>query len=77
MGIEVLLGSRVDAIDREGVLVGERRIAARTVLWAADVAASAAAKWLEADGDSAGAFEWGLISARRTFLTFLRLGILR
>jgi hypothetical protein len=28
-------------------------------------------------GDSAGAFEWGLISARRTFLTFLRLGILR
>ena len=54
LGIEVLLGSRVDAIDSDGVLVGERRIAAKTVLWAAGVAASPAATWLEADADSAG-----------------------
>jgi len=52
LGIEVLLYSRVDAIDGEGVLVGQRRIAAKTVLWAASVAASSAARWLEADADS-------------------------
>jgi NADH dehydrogenase FAD-containing subunit/uncharacterized membrane protein YphA (DoxX/SURF4 family) len=59
LGIEVLLGSRVDAIDREGVSVGQRRIAARTVLWAAGVAASPAAKWLEAAADSAGRIRVG------------------
>ena len=59
LGIEVLLGSRVDAIDGDGVLVGERRIAARTVLWAAGVAASPAAKWLEVDADSAGRIQVG------------------
>jgi len=59
LSIEVLLSSRVDAIDSEGVLVGERRIAARTVLWAAGVAASPAAKWLAADADSAGRIRVG------------------
>jgi len=59
LGIEVLLGSRVDVIDRDGVWVGERRITARTVLWAAGVAASPAAKWLEADADSAGRIRVG------------------
>jgi putative oxidoreductase len=59
LGIEVLLGSRVDAVDRDGVLVGERRIAAKTVLWAAGVAASPAAKWLEVDADSAGRIRVG------------------
>ena len=59
LGIEVLLSSRVDAIDSEGVLVSERRIAARTVLWAAGVAASPAAKWLAADADSAGRIRVG------------------
>lgn len=59
LGIEILLSSHVDAIDSEGVLVGERRIAARTVLWAAGVAASPAAKWLAADADSAGRIRVG------------------
>jgi putative oxidoreductase len=54
LGIEVLLNSRVVAIDGEGVLVGETRIAAKTVLWAAGVAASPAATWLAAEADSAG-----------------------
>jgi NADH dehydrogenase/putative oxidoreductase len=54
LGIEVLVSSRVDSIDAEGVLVGERRIASKTVLWAAGVAASPAAKWLDADADGAG-----------------------
>jgi NADH dehydrogenase FAD-containing subunit/uncharacterized membrane protein YphA (DoxX/SURF4 family) len=59
LGIEVLLSSRADSIDGEGVLVGEKRIAAKTVLWAAGVAASPAAKWLEADADSAGRIRVG------------------
>jgi putative oxidoreductase len=54
LGVEVLVGSRVDHIDAEGVSVSGRRIAARTVLWAAGVMASPAAKWLKADTDSAG-----------------------
>jgi len=54
LGVEVLVGSRVDHIDAQGVSVSGRRIAARTVLWAAGVMASPAAKWLEADADSAG-----------------------
>jgi NADH dehydrogenase/putative oxidoreductase len=54
LGVEVLVDSRVEAIDEDGVTVNGRRIAARTVLWAAGVVASPAAKWLGADADSAG-----------------------
>jgi NADH dehydrogenase FAD-containing subunit/uncharacterized membrane protein YphA (DoxX/SURF4 family) len=54
LGVEVLLGSRVDHIDAEGVSVSGQRIAARTVLWAAGVMASPAAKWLGAEADNAG-----------------------
>ena len=54
LGVKVLVGSRVDHIDAQGVSVSGQRIAARTVLWAAGVMASPAAKWLKADADSAG-----------------------
>jgi NADH dehydrogenase/putative oxidoreductase len=54
LGVEVLLGSRVESIDAEGVMVGGKRISARTVLWAAGVTASAAAKWLKVSADAAG-----------------------
>ena len=54
LGIEVRLNSRVSAVDEAGVLIGEDRIPARTVLWAAGVAASPAAKWLGAPADRAG-----------------------
>jgi putative oxidoreductase len=54
LGVEVLAGSRVEHIDAHGVVVGGRRIAARTVLWAAGVTASPAARWLGAEADSAG-----------------------
>jgi len=54
MGVEVLLGGRVDQIDELGVSVGGKRIAARTVLWAAGVTASPAGKWLGCVMDSAG-----------------------
>jgi len=40
MGIEVRSGVRVTAIDGEGVQMGDERIAASTVLWAAGVKAS-------------------------------------
>ena len=54
LGVEVLLGNRVEAIDADGVSVGGARIRSRTVLWAAGVAASPAATWLNAEADSAG-----------------------
>lgn len=40
MGVEVLPNSRVTAIDEQGVAIGETRIQASTVLWAAGVRAS-------------------------------------
>jgi NADH dehydrogenase FAD-containing subunit/uncharacterized membrane protein YphA (DoxX/SURF4 family) len=54
LGVEVLLGSRVEDIDAHGVMVSGHRIEARTVLWAAGVMASPAARWLGAEADSAG-----------------------
>jgi NADH dehydrogenase FAD-containing subunit/uncharacterized membrane protein YphA (DoxX/SURF4 family) len=54
LGIEVRLDSRVSAVDDAGVLIGGERISARTVLWAAGVAASPAARWLGAPADRAG-----------------------
>ena len=54
LGVEVRLGSRVELIDGQGVEVSGERIAARTVLWAAGVVASPAARWLGAPADSAG-----------------------
>jgi NADH dehydrogenase/putative oxidoreductase len=59
LGVEVFANSRVEQIDSEGVRVGGRRIAARTVFWAAGVAASAAARWLPAEADTAGRVKVG------------------
>ena len=54
LGVEVLLDSRVERIDANGVTVSGRPIPARTVLWAAGVVASPAARWLGVPADSAG-----------------------
>jgi NADH dehydrogenase FAD-containing subunit/uncharacterized membrane protein YphA (DoxX/SURF4 family) len=54
LGVEVLVDSRVEHIDSQGVLVNGRRIASRTVLWAAGVMASPAAQWLGCEADRAG-----------------------
>jgi len=54
LGVEVRLQSRVERIDADGVLVSGERIVARTVLWAAGVVASPAAKWLGVPADNAG-----------------------
>jgi NADH dehydrogenase/putative oxidoreductase len=54
LGVDVRLGSKVVDVDSNGVDVGGQRIAARTVLWAAGVAASPAAQWLGQSGDPSG-----------------------
>jgi NADH:ubiquinone reductase (H+-translocating) len=52
--VEVQLGAPVQHCDADGVAVGDDRIAARTLIWAAGVIASPAAKWLAAKHDRAG-----------------------
>ena len=54
LGVEVRLGQPVTRCDDGGVTVAGERVEARTILWAAGVAASPAAKWLDAEADRAG-----------------------
>ena len=54
LGVEVRTGVPVAAIDDDGVQLGDTRIAARTVLWAAGVAASPLARDLGVPLDRAG-----------------------
>jgi NADH dehydrogenase len=54
LGVEVRLGHAVTGVDADGVEIDGERLAARTVLWAAGVGASPAAKWLGAAADRAG-----------------------
>jgi NADH dehydrogenase len=54
LGVEVRVNAKVVAINDEGVTVGDERIAARTTLWAAGVAASPVGKSLGAPLDRAG-----------------------
>lgn len=54
LGVEVHTGQPVTAIDADGIRMGETRIASRTVLWAAGVAASPLGKQLGVATDRAG-----------------------
>jgi NADH dehydrogenase len=54
LGVEVVLGRPVTAVDAAGVEIDGERIAAATVLWAAGVAASSVGKWLDVERDRAG-----------------------
>jgi NADH dehydrogenase len=54
LGVQVLTSAKVTEIDGSGVRLGEERITARTVLWAAGVAASPLAKSLGVPLDRAG-----------------------
>jgi NADH dehydrogenase len=54
LGVQVRLGQAVTAVDGAGVTLGGERIAARTVLWAAGVAASPLGRALDAPLDRAG-----------------------
>jgi len=54
LGAEVRKGTPVTAVAEDHVMVGAERIETRTVIWAAGVAASPAAKWLGVQKDKAG-----------------------
>lgn len=54
LGVEVMTGDAVTDVSSEGISLGDRRIATRTVIWAAGVEASPAGKWLDAETDKAG-----------------------
>jgi NADH:ubiquinone reductase (H+-translocating) len=54
LGVEVRLSAAVTRCDAEGVEVGTERIVAGTVIWAAGVAASPVARWLDVPADRAG-----------------------
>jgi NADH dehydrogenase len=54
LGVEVRTGAKVESCDIGGIIVAGRRIDARTLVWAAGVQASAAARWLAVRADHAG-----------------------
>jgi NADH dehydrogenase len=54
LGVEVRCGTPVMACDEGGVVLAAERIEANTVIWAAGVAASPAAQWVDAKADHAG-----------------------
>jgi NADH dehydrogenase FAD-containing subunit len=56
LGVEVRSGKAVTRCDADGVVVGDQ-IAARSILWAAGVAASPAATWLNVAADRVGRIE--------------------
>ena len=59
LGIEVRTNAPVEAIDSEGAVIAGERLAARTVIWTAGVAASPAGEWLRAETDRAGRVKVG------------------
>ena len=54
LGVEVIPGNAVTDIRPEQLAVGGQIIACHTIIWAAGVQASPAARWLEAEHDKAG-----------------------
>lgn len=54
LGVEVLLDAPVELCDADGIVAAGSRIEARTLIWAAGVTASLAAKWLDAEADAGG-----------------------
>jgi NADH dehydrogenase len=54
LGVEVRTNSKVECCDADGIIAAGERIEARTLIWAAGVAASPAAQWLQVEPDRAG-----------------------
>ncbi len=54
MGVEVLLDTPIEAIDRDGVVARGKRIEAANVIWCAGVEASPVARWLGVPADKGG-----------------------
>ena len=52
--VEVRLGTPVSSCDENGVTIGEEHLPAATIVWAAGVAASSAARWLGTEADPVG-----------------------
>lgn len=52
--VEVRLGTPVSNCDESGVTIGEEHLPAATIVWAAGVAASSAARWLGTETDRVG-----------------------
>ncbi len=59
LGVEVRTGAAVETIDARGLTVGDHRIDAAAVLWAAGTEARPAAQWLAADAARNGAVKVG------------------
>jgi NADH dehydrogenase len=59
MGVEIMTSTRVTKCDPRGVDLEHGRIDAGTIIWAAGVVASPAARWLDADHDRAGRVKVG------------------
>jgi NADH dehydrogenase len=53
LGVEVKLGHPVTECTADGVVYGDNKLEARTIIWAAGVRASRAAEWLNAPADRA------------------------
>jgi len=54
LGVEVRTGTPVTSCTEKGVMIGEEFVASRTLVWAAGVQASPAARWLGIASDRAG-----------------------
>jgi NADH dehydrogenase len=54
LGVELRFGRPVEKCDTDGEVIGNERVEARTIIWAAGVKASPAGKWLQAETDRAG-----------------------
>lgn len=54
LGVEIRLGKAVTSCDADGVVLGDQRIEARTIMWGAGVMASPAGRWLNVPSDRAG-----------------------
>ena len=54
IGVEVVLGQAVTKCSSDGLVYGDKKLKARTIIWAAGVRASPAAEWLGAPADRAG-----------------------
>jgi len=58
-GVEVMTSTRVVSCDAHGVALAHGRLDADTIIWAAGVVASPAARWLDAEHDRAGRVKVG------------------
>lgn len=54
LGVTVLTGKMVTDCAIDSITIGEEKIPCHTIIWAAGVAASPAAKWLDVEADRAG-----------------------